>query len=143
MWVLFLMLSVKHGKYCSMYHPFQVAMKSYKQNLWRIRSLTKKKKIFLEIRIYQTMSSSRIENVSYCTFESTQLAWFSASWRSLRNEWTNGWTSVYSLKDWYEEISSIHFFLNSWVLSFILLANNTAEQNHRSHLKNSLHRIEF
>lgn len=38
----FLMLSVKHGKYCSMYHPFQVAMKSYKQHLWRIRSLTKK-----------------------------------------------------------------------------------------------------
>ena len=73
MWFFFfLMLSVKHSKYCSVYHPFQVAMKSYKQHLWKIRSLTKK--MFLEIRIYQTMSSLRIENVSYCAFESTQLA---------------------------------------------------------------------
>lgn len=50
---------------------------------------------------------------------------------------------VCSLKDWYEEMSSIYVFLNSWVLSFILLVNNTAEQNHLSHLKNSLHRAEF
>lgn len=60
-------------------------------------------------------------------------------------KWMDKWMDgqVYSLKDWYEEMSSIYFFLNSWLLSFILLANNTAEQNHLSHLKNSLHRAEF